>query len=124
MNVFMPSCTYWVLAGASVLAVIGAWRAVAKLNGDKVWTNGVLQVWGLAFGLVLLSFLQLNTTVFQAQGRYLYPAVVPISLIWVLGVSNLFAKKTSVGWYVALVIPALVQIVALACCVMPGLPSP
>lgn len=45
------------------------------------------------FGLVLLSFLGFTWTWFQAQGRYLYPAILPIALFLSLGYLTAFPPK-------------------------------
>lgn len=39
--------------------------------------------------LVVLSFVGFTQTYFQAQGRYLYPAILPVSLIWALGIDGI-----------------------------------
>lgn len=57
---------------------------------------------GLDFFLVLASFIAFNNHYFQAQGRYLYPAIGPISVALSLGAISLTKKKP------ALVIAGLV----------------
>lgn len=46
------------------------------------WQRDVLLLLGLAIALVTLQFLLYNMTFVQFQGRYLYPALIPLSLIF------------------------------------------
>lgn len=50
----------------------------------------VLTLLFLTFGLVLLSFAGFIWIFFQTQGRYLYPALLPISLALALGYRSIF----------------------------------
>ncbi len=80
-------------------------------------------IYNVVLLLVLLAFLEFNASYFQTQGRYLYPALVPISAFWVLGVRKLLPKGMH-RWtpYVAASIPLIAQVVALATCIVPKMP--
>ena len=48
-------------------------------------TERLITVLSLAAFLVLAAFLRFNTEFFQAQGRYLFPAMAPLSLGFAAG---------------------------------------
>ena len=65
--------TYLLAAGALVAGI--RW-----LRGrPAAWQREVAVVWGLCAVLVASAFLRFNLSFFQAQARYLYPAVLPIA---------------------------------------------
>jgi len=86
MNVFMPTWVYLTLAGFSIVTLIASIRPVAALRRD------VLIVYAAVVLLVFAAFVRFNLTYFQAQGRYLYPAIIPIALAFVLGVERLLGR--------------------------------
>jgi 4-amino-4-deoxy-L-arabinose transferase-like glycosyltransferase len=47
--------------------------------------------------LTLLTYLWYNTSYYQAQGRYLYPALIPISLAWTIGFTESL-RRENVRW--------------------------
>jgi hypothetical protein len=49
----------------------------------------------LTFLLILAGLLQYNLTFIQAQGRYLFPAIVPIAIFFVLGLRELASPDTA-----------------------------
>ncbi|MCE5258572.1 MAG: DUF2142 domain-containing protein [Chloroflexi bacterium] len=53
----------------------------------------ILLVWGIA---TLLGYLWYNTQFVQFQGRYLFPAIVPLGLAFTLGFRELFRGKQNV----------------------------
>lgn len=125
MNVFMPVWIYWALAALSLVALAGTRRALKSMEEDAEYSSRTLMVFWITLALVAVAFLKLNMTVFQAQGRYLYPAMIPIALLWVLGLGGFIPKNRKVlGAYLAVGIVALVQIVALVTCILPGISSP
>lgn len=120
---FMPGWAYVLTAVVSLVSIVGACRTLKTLKEEAAWQSGVPIIFGLTLAIVLLSFLQLNMTVFQAQGRYLYPALIPISVLWTLGLTvALPSKWKNYVLPVALIIPAIIQIVALVNCILPGIP--
>ncbi len=122
MDLFMPAWTYWMIAVGSVAALIGVRKGIIHLVKESAVNVDLLIVYAVTLALVVISFLKLNVTVFQAQGRYLYPALVPISFFWVIGLEAVLpASKRGLIPYVALVIPVVVQIVALTTCILPAI---
>lgn len=87
MEVFMPAWVYLTLAGISIPVVIASVPSALALRRD------VLIVYGAVGLMVLASFVRFNLTYFQAQGRYLYPGIIPIALAYVLGLERLIVSR-------------------------------
>ncbi|MBN1580902.1 MAG: DUF2142 domain-containing protein [Anaerolineae bacterium] len=45
--------------------------------------------------MTLASVLWYNLSFYQAQGRYLFPALIPLGLAWVIGLDNLLNRKNA-----------------------------
>jgi uncharacterized membrane protein len=59
----------------------------------ETFAEGAFRWWvvaGVLLLLVLGAFVRFILTYFQTQGRYLYPALVPIALAFVIGWRSLF----------------------------------
>ena len=123
MNVFMPSWAYIGLAATSLCVIVACLRVEIELRAESAQTRDILLIYNVVLLLVLLAFLQFNASYFQTQGRYLYPALVPISAFWVLGVRRLLpARMRSWMPYAAASVPLIAQVVALATCIVPKMP--
>jgi 4-amino-4-deoxy-L-arabinose transferase-like glycosyltransferase len=89
MGVLLDQRLYQALAILSVLALIGfavwvvqAWHRQAEFQKWYWAAGGLLVLSGL---FTLASYVWYNATFVQHQGRYLFPALVPISLAVALG---------------------------------------
>ncbi|MGD2206080.1 MAG: hypothetical protein PVH17_04795, partial [Anaerolineae bacterium] len=89
MGVLLDQRLYQALAILSALALIGfllwfarVWRRRAAFSRWQVAAAGLLMLLGI---LTLASYVWYNTQFLQHQGRYLFPALAPISLAVVLG---------------------------------------
>jgi 4-amino-4-deoxy-L-arabinose transferase-like glycosyltransferase len=99
MAVPMPDSTYLVLGVLSFAAMIGwGWWMTARCRRQEargIGPHGIL----LAL-LVVLTFggqVYYNLTFVQHQGRYLFPALIPLGLIFTLGLDQWLSKiKASV----------------------------
>lgn len=122
MRVFMPTWAYLGLAGVSIVALAAGVRPVRKLRESSA-VRDTLTVYGVTAALVLITFVRFNLTFFQAQGRYLYPAIIPIALIGILGVERLITERNR-KWSAAVVTGGmlLVTLIALFTAVIPVLP--
>ena len=109
MNNFMPTWVYLGLLAATAAVKIGWFTGVRHLAERRI-----LLLYVAVLILVVLGFIRFNTQFFQAQGRYLYPAILPLSLGWALGMKSLLPKRMH-SWtpYVAMAIPLAAQIPAL-----------
>jgi len=123
MKVFMPTWAYYGLAVISLAVGIGSLRGIARARAKSAANRDLLLVYGVTLALVLLAFIKFNLSFFQAQGRYLYPALIPISVLWAAGIGGLLPVHLRRFMpYLAVGIPLIVQIVALATCIIPKMP--
>jgi hypothetical protein len=112
MGVLVDERIYQALAILSALAIVGfglwalrTWRGRAERTRRQWATGSLLLVSG---GLTLASYAWYNTQFLQHQGRYLFTALVPISLAVALGWRETLRQER------ALLLAALVLIVAAA----------
>ncbi len=89
MAVPADESTYVLLGLVSGAAALGlaacAWRA-ARRRAVPVWGPG-LWVSGVTLGLVAGALVAYNFRFIQPQGRYLFPALLPLALFFALGIS-------------------------------------
>lgn len=123
MNVFMPWPTYALLAVLWVVSLIGALRAGFRLSRESSDIGNVLIIYLSTVILVASAFVQFNLHFFQAQGRYLYPAMIPMAVFWVLGIQASLPARFRAMWpCVAVGVVVIVQVVALFTCIIPRMP--
>ena len=87
---FLPP-VYYLVAG---LLLIPPFGGLLKLHfrRKELLTSAQCHMVRLSFlllFLVLASFIAFTWVFFQAQGRYLYPALLPISMLWAVGLRAL-----------------------------------
>ena len=105
-DIFLPSNLYWLLAVLGALTVVGFLLRFAKAEREERKYH-----W-LALALVICigaGFVSYNLTYFQAQGRYLYPAIFGIASIagfgvWGLAGGNLQKFRIIGGTWIGLLI--------------------
>ena len=102
MGVFVDSRIYDLLFLVSLAALLGVGIYIKRLvRGSETLTAP--QRWGLSLSLLILilvaaSHLWYNFKFVQHQGRYLFPALIPIGLFFALGLrewARLLARLTS-----------------------------
>jgi hypothetical protein len=79
MGVFMEPWVYGLLAVASLLIVLGAALAARESAGEPAWRRGGT-ILATTLGVTVAAFLVYNVDFVQQQGRYLFPALVPIAV--------------------------------------------
>jgi 4-amino-4-deoxy-L-arabinose transferase-like glycosyltransferase len=116
-----PSWLYPLLVLPTLASVAGLARAYARRREMEA---GARALWGLlvvTWLLVAAAFLRFNTAFFQAQGRYLFPAMAPIALLFTLGLQSLgprrWAGRVALGTAGAMLLLALY---ALFGCIVPA----
>lgn len=110
MGVLVDRRLYQALLALTVVAGLGLalWLYRAARGREGLDQAAVRSLWLLAlcFAVTLGEFLYYNLTFVQAQGRYLFPALGPIGLFFVLGLLALAPRKLAVptvgGLYLAL----------------------
>lgn len=88
---FLPDRLYWVLGGWHLLTLLGF--ALALWRERSLFAAGAYRWWAVAGVLTLLvvgAFVRFILTYFQTQGRYLFPALLPIALAFAIGWRSLF----------------------------------
>jgi hypothetical protein len=84
MGVPMPPRYYLALGALSLVAVAGcAWTVAPRLK--SILADARVQFLGAWVILTALVYIYYNTTFVQHQGRYLFPALVPIGLAFTVG---------------------------------------
>ncbi len=89
MSTPMPDREYLILGGLSLVALIGwVWWLIERRRAKRQDTpqglyGGMLLT--LLFVLTLAGYLYYNLTFVQHQGRYLFPALIPIGLAFAIG---------------------------------------
>ena len=94
MAVPMPDSTYLLLGLLSLAAFVGwVWRLIemraAEHRGRIRPQSGLLALLALS---TFVGFVWYNLTFVQHQGRYLFPALIPIGLAFSLGLDQLLRK--------------------------------
>jgi FtsH-binding integral membrane protein len=94
---------YDLLAVSCVLAAVGLFRAAwVRRNQTPTSPSVLLPVFTILIALVGLVFLRFILTFFQAQGRYWYPALLPLAFFYVFGWQSLLPRRASFPAFVCL----------------------
>lgn len=105
MGVFLDRRIYLALALTSAGAIIGVASSVWRLahqggtEARRRWCG--LAVMGTPIAIVAAAFLVYNWSLVQHQGRYFFPALIPIALLFVLGLRELArvaASAAELAW--------------------------
>jgi 4-amino-4-deoxy-L-arabinose transferase-like glycosyltransferase len=88
---FLSGSVYLGLGVLTLGAVVGF---VLRLREPlPLWARVWLLLAGLCLVLTLVSFVLFVRVFFQTQGRYFYPALLPISVFWALGWERLVPER-------------------------------
>ncbi len=95
MGILMDGQVYFVLKLITLLAAFGLLlfliRVVLGKGSLTPHQKSSLSLMGLALAVVVAQLIYYNLSFVQAQGRYLYPALLPVALFFVLGIRELMA---------------------------------
>ena len=91
MAVPMDGRIYLGLGLLSALMAVGCVMVIWKRKGLEGWKDGRLV--GLWLAFTSLMYLYYNLSLVQFQGRYLFPALVPIGLWGVLGLREILSRR-------------------------------
>lgn len=87
MAVPMPDKNYKVIQTVLAMAMLGLLIQSRRLLNQPATHYGLIILFGLSILFVFLQFWIYNLTFVQFQGRYLYPALIPMALLIVVGIS-------------------------------------
>jgi 4-amino-4-deoxy-L-arabinose transferase-like glycosyltransferase len=111
MGVLLDQRLYQFMAILSALALIGfllwaagVWPRRAEFPAWQWAAGGLLALSGL---FTLASYIWYNTQFLQHQGRYLFPALVPISLVVALGWREVLRREQAVPLAMSLLFGAI-----------------
>ena len=90
---FLPAQLYTIAAAACVAACAGAATAVRTRGQFSAAQIACAIVMASATAVVGGAFVAFTTRYFQAQGRYFYPVMLPISLMLAFGWSQAFPQR-------------------------------
>jgi 4-amino-4-deoxy-L-arabinose transferase-like glycosyltransferase len=88
---FLPGSVYYGLGALTLGAAVGFLLRLREPS--PAWARVWLLLAGLCLLLTLISFVLFVRVFFQTQGRYFYPALLPISVFWVLGWEQLLPER-------------------------------
>jgi len=89
----------FICAVSTVVAVLGLMGRRKAESQTSPSSRLVLIWWSIGTALVVLALIRFNLTFFQAQARYLHPALLPISLAFALGWHQwLSGPKAAMRW--------------------------
>ena len=88
-----PPLPYTLLALLCLAAGAGLFRSLGKRAALTVSQNVLLAAFAVLIALTGLVFLRFILTFFQAQGRYWYPALLPLAFFFVLGWRGLMPRR-------------------------------
>ncbi len=90
----MPNNVYLVLGGLSIVTVTGWLWWVIEGGRRKISASAI--VLGLLVVLTFGGLLYYNLTFVQHQGRYLFPALIPLGLMFTLGLDQWLDKVRAI----------------------------
>jgi 4-amino-4-deoxy-L-arabinose transferase-like glycosyltransferase len=115
-----PSWVYPLLMLPTAAALVGLVRAYLRRGELNTTERALWSLQVVTWLLVVSAFLRFNTEFFQAQGRYLFPAMGPIVLLFTFGLLSLApGKRRAVAAVWALTLAAL-ALYALVGCILPA----
>jgi 4-amino-4-deoxy-L-arabinose transferase-like glycosyltransferase len=108
MGVVAPDRLYWVWGLAVVVALGGLAIERRRLFTDPSW-----RLLLATLGIAVVAYIGYNLTFQQAQGRYLFTALVPIAMLLVLGWASWLPRRVQ-AWGIILAATGLVGLNAYA----------
>ena len=122
MDVFMPKAVYIVLEVLCAVSAAGAIRFLLGWSRLELQQRQALLVLGFAALVQVVLFIRFNMHFFQAQARYLYPALPVWAMLLCLGTGEWAGKKKWFGEMLPAAAALIVAAIAPWLWIMPGLP--
>jgi hypothetical protein len=95
---------YLALRLLTVIVMVGLFLRFVDSRGTETRLSSTVLLLFCSGLLTLATFLGYNLTFYQAQGRYLFPALIPLGLAWSLGLSESLRRSNAgmIGFVLAL----------------------
>ena len=91
--VFLPPQIYYLALGIWIACFAGLVKMHRTRKGEPFIVKDAMALMSLTIAAVAFSFVVFLSRYFQAQGRYLYPAILPIALLSGYGWASLFPER-------------------------------
>jgi len=88
---------YTALRMFTAIAVVGFVFRAADVWEKRIPLSKPVILLACSGVLTVLAYLWYNTSFYQAQGRYLYPALVPLSFAWTIGIGESL-RRENIRW--------------------------
>ncbi len=95
MPAFLPDTIYLLMGAVTLIALIGMIRLHFKQKELAEAQRYAIWLMSAFFALVFVAFVSFLRHYFQTQGRYLYPAMLPICLLLALGWRFMFPANVA-----------------------------
>jgi 4-amino-4-deoxy-L-arabinose transferase-like glycosyltransferase len=117
---FFPSWVYITTGVVAITGILGFFLRYLQSAKLSAWQRQAWWLCGLLAVLLLASFVRFNLSFFQAQARYLFPALPPAALAFALGLEQLSPGRAR-PWVLlaAAVLLAALSIVGLPLWILP-----
>lgn len=110
-----PALPLLIVVALALASGIVLYRKIKASEVDGTWGK-VLLLFGLAVPLLIPFYLRFVLTVFQAQGRYFLPALLPVAVVtavaWVGRPLNTDGDKMATHWFGVLWVPCVLLLLA------------
>lgn len=107
---YPPPFVYGIFALLSLIPILGTVLPADRTETVPVSQNILRTAFAFFIALAVVVFLRFILTFFQTQGRYLYPALVPLAFFFVCGWLRLLPRP---AWKAAFVVAMTIGLVAL-----------
>lgn len=111
MNITLGVQAYWLFAALSIFAFVGlVWFAFKTLPQWEAWRRAVLFVFGASVLIALGTIIALEVRFWDLgwggdpQGRYLFPVLIPLATLFLLGLRGFIPRARYVWWFAIITI--------------------
>ena len=115
MAVPIDSRIYAALGILSGVVLLGLGLAFLDAHAENRRLSPAAILLGSSALMTVTTYLGYNLSFYQAQGRYLYPALIPLALAWALGLQSVLDRRNALLIGISLAAATVVSGVKLLC---------
>jgi hypothetical protein len=108
MLLFLPTNVYILLAVISLVTIAAGVTVFIKGDYSNIVVTNLF-MWAMLTVLAVIAYVQYNAHFFQLQGRYLYPALLPLAAVGAVGINRILPQQLK-RWGVFIVTLSLVTL--------------